>query len=151
MGIAINERFTEQVGVVGVIKPQSITTAVLTAAIDMSKSRKVTGYLLGGALAGGESVTFLASGCSTSGGSYNTISGTSLTLTKASPDFSAGIQPLEITAEGLNALGLSYRYIKFSVACGTGSVLGLVAIAGGGPEEPQSNLNIAACNAATIL
>lgn len=149
MGFPLNERLTEGLGLVGVVAPVSATTAVLTAAIDITKARKVLATCHCGVLGTSATVTFKAQGATTSGGSYTDISGASMTFVKATDDGKSG--QLEITANGVQALGLGYKFIKFSVGADVASLFAVSVYAAGGPEEPMSGQNLASLKTTTVI
>lgn len=150
MGFPINEKFTEGTSVISAVNTASVTTAVLSLAADMGKLNKLTAYFTAGALATAETITCTLLGCATSGGSYVAITGASATLLKSAPDDNK-TTILEISAESLNALGLSYRYVKASVAGAVGSPVCVTVIGATGREEPVSSLNTATVKAILVI
>jgi hypothetical protein len=135
MGFPNNEKLTEGLVLLSAVNTASVTTAVLGPAIDLSRARKVVAIFTAGALASAETITCLIAGCATSGGSYTTIAGTSVTLLKSATDDNKS-QVIEVSAESINDLGLGYRFIKTSFAGAVGSPVSVVSLGGGGPEEP---------------
>jgi hypothetical protein len=135
MSVPQNERLTECLALPYFLNIPSVTTATLTGAIDLSKSRKALFLFAAGTLASSETITCLLAGCATSGGSYVTIPNSTATLLTAQGNNKGII--IEISAQYLDALGLGYKFIKGSVAGAVGSPVCMVVIAGGGPEEPQ--------------
>lgn len=148
MGFPNNEKATE-----GLCFPSvggnypTLTAAQLTAAVDMSKIRKAVCVVQAQTLGAAATVTAKIQGAVTSGGAYTDIPASSATLVKATDDNKAVI--LEISAEYLNALNLSYRYVKFSVSADVSSSATTTVIGTSGREEPVSALN--ATGVKTIL
>jgi hypothetical protein len=73
-------------------------------------------------------VDFHVKGATTSGGSYTTISGTSITqLTQAGGNGSQLVQ-VEVTAEQVQALGLGYLFLKGELVIGTAATPSAVLV-----------------------
>lgn len=150
MGFPVNERASEGLAYVGFVIAPTLTTATLTAAIDLSKARKVFGVCQAATLGTAATVTFKAQGSATSGGSYTDIAGTSATLVKATDDNKSLI--LDINAESVNALGLGYKFIKLSVSADVSSSVAVMAVGLCGREEPISGLlNLTSVKTTTVL
>ena len=139
MGFPVNEHLTEGLTVLSAVNTATVTTAVLSPAIDLSKIRKIVAIFTAGVLATAETVTCKLQGCATAGGSYVDIPSSSFTLVKATDDNKS--QVIETNAENLNALGLSYRYVKTSVAASVGSPVCVTVLGGCAVEEPISTNN----------
>jgi len=143
MAFPQNERLTEGLCFPDVINAYpTLTTAQLGAAIDLSKIRKVAFFVYCGTIGSGGTVTAKIKGCATSGGSYTDITNYSLTLTDAASESNKG-KVLEVSAQNVNALGLSYRFVKLSVGADQSSAVYTATIGGGGPEEPINAQNSA--------
>lgn len=149
MGFPVNERASEGLAYVGFVIAPTLTTAQLTAAIDLSKARKVVGICQAATLGTAANVTFKAQGSATSGGTYADIAGSSATLVKATDDNKSLI--LDINAESINALGLGYKFLKFSVSADVSSSVAVAAIATCGREEPISALNLTSVKTITQI
>ena len=150
MGFPVNERANEGLAYVGFVIAPTLTTAQLTAAIDISKVRKVYAICQAATLGTSATVTFKAQGATTSGGSYTDIAGSSATLVKATDDNKSLI--LDINAEAINALGLGYGFIKFSVSADVSSSVVVTAIGTCGREEPISGLvNLSSVKTTTVI
>lgn len=93
-------------------------TPKLTAAIDLSKFRKVVFIVDSGTLGSSGTLDFQVTGATTSGGSYTPIPGTAITqLVKASNDSNYAV--VEISANKIEDLALGYNWIKGSLLAGT--------------------------------
>lgn len=149
MAFTQNERLSEATAVIGYLASASITTAGTTAAIDLLKNRKVIGYGQAGVLGTAATATFKVQGSVNGSSGWTDISGMSVTMVKATDDNK--LQVLEVSSERVNALGLGYRYVRFSIGADVASILGIIALSAGGPEEPISSQNVAAVKATTVL
>lgn len=146
MGFPINERLTE-----GLAFPAidayfgTLTTAQTSAAVDMSKVRKLAFKVQAYTLGASATVTAKLTASATSGGTYDDLTGVSATLVKATDDNKSVV--LEVSAEWLNAFGQAagkaYRFVKLSVGADVSSAVSYSSVAAGGPEEPMSAQNAA--------
>lgn len=138
------ERLSEQLAVVGVVNPASLTAnTYLTGVIDMLLHRRALFILAVGALTTDNTTDFSVVGDTASGGSYaTTITGKVITqLTKAGSDDNKQVL-VEVTAEEVAAQGL--RYIKGKVVTATAAALGcVVALADATRYGPASAYDLA--------
>lgn len=117
----------------------------LTAAIDLSKYRKVVFIVDSGVLGASGTLDFQVKGATTSGGTYTAITGTAATqLVKATDD--GKYVTVEVSGEKVADLALGYKWIKGSLLPGTAAaVSNVVALGFLRGYEPAS-----ADNAATV-
>ncbi len=151
MGFPQNEKLSEGLGFPNIMGYYgTLTTAQVSAAVDMSKARKAIFFVQGFTLGSAATVTAKLQGCATSGGSYTDIANSSVTLVKATDDNKW--TTLEISADYLNSLGLSYRFVKLSVGADVSSAVGTLCIQATGPNEPVSTyVNSTATGAAGTI
>jgi hypothetical protein len=150
MGFPVNERLTE-----GLAFPAidayfgTLTTAQVSAAVDMQKLRKVAFKVQAYTLGTAATLTAKLTASATSGGTYDDLTGVSATLVKATDDNKAVV--LEVSSEWLNDFGVTagkaYRYVKLSVGADVSSACSYSSVAGCAREEPAGGNNAASVKA----
>jgi hypothetical protein len=120
----------------GIHAASQSTAEKLTAAVDLSKWRKVFFLIDAGVLGTSATLDFQIKGSTAVGGTYTAISGTAITqLVKATDDGKYAV--VTITAEKVWALGLGYKFVKGSLLPGTNASLASVHVLGeSGRFEP---------------
>jgi hypothetical protein len=136
MAFPQNEKLSEGLTFLDFQNLPTLTTAVLSVAVDMYKTRKLVAFVMAGTSGG--TITALFAGSATSGGSYTTIASSTFTFTTTNKAIA-----LEIDSEGLNDLALGYAFVKLSVAASGSSAVTYALIGAAGPEQPMTYLNTA--------
>lgn len=131
----ITELLSQRSAVVGTIAPsQQGTVESLTGAIDLSKARQFLAILKVGAVGSSAVIDACFKGATSAAGGYTAISGTAITQMSA-----AGIAKVVARTDQINALGLGYTHIKFSVTVGTAATFtDATVVSGDASYEPNS-------------
>lgn len=137
-----NELGTEQLGIVATIDPATITTAVYSDVIDMSKYLQVVGIFLLGNMAA-DNVVCAAYRCDSSGANAAAIK-TKTLAGNASANDNTQVK-IGVRKEDLLPQAVYNRYIKFGMsnAGGSGGPAGMVAIAVDANYGPAKNFDLA--------
>ena len=117
-------------------------TTYETGAVDMATCRQVLFVVdSGNAGTATGTIDFQLEGCSTSGGSYTLITGTSITQITADNKYALVL----INQSKLVSLGLNYRYIKGKLTVGSATTVCAVTLFGSDARfEPTSASNTSA-------
>ena len=133
MGLPYNENISEALAVVGQIAPQSTSTTVTTAAFNSAGFFRVMAILNLGTLGSSATVNAHFTASATSGGSYATITGTTITQITSG---STNLVLVEIKAESLAGASIG-PWLKFSVTVGTAASLVSAVVVGSYCYSPR--------------
>jgi len=142
MGFPNNARLSEGLASLLVAAYPTLTTAQTVGSVNLAKARKVLYLVGGGTLGTAATVTAKLQGSANGSSGWTDIANSSATLTKAGGDDNKWVE-IETNAENVNALGLSYAYVRLSVGADVSSSVAVAATAGAGPEEPMSGQDAA--------
>ena len=139
--MSMTELLTQELGFLanGLHSASRTATTYETSAVDMSKCRQVL-FIVDSGNAGTATGTidFQLEGCSTTGGSYTLITGTSITQLTADNKYALVL----INQSKLVSLGLGYAFIKGKLTVGAATTVCSVTIFGSDTRfEPASAQN----------
>jgi hypothetical protein len=136
------EQLTQGLAVVGYLPPQSLGTGTNTTItnIDLKKYHRLLVVIQTGSLGTSATVDAKLREAKTSGGTYQDISGKSITqLVKASND--NNLATIEVRADELDA---GYEFVQLSLTVGTAaSQVAALALAGEANHKPANAGNLA--------
>lgn len=144
------EQLTQELAIVGLTPPQSLSPGTDTTItnIDMSKYRRLLVVIEVGAFGASATVDAKLRESKTSGGTYQDISGASITQMAAAGGNNK-VATIEIRADQLDA---GYRYVQLSLTVGTAATLvGAVALGGAAAHKPANGGNIAGVAQQVVL
>lgn len=135
----MSQKLSEMLGLVSCIDPDAYSAGTQTGdEVDMSSYHKIVYVLMVGDMVSSATLDYAVQGSATSGGTFATISGKSITqLTQAGTDDNKQAI-IEVDAIEVKAAG--YRYVKDQLILGTaGADCGAVAFAGPAKYGPASD------------
>src|SRR3990172_1066373 len=133
------DKLSERLAVVSCIDPDAYAAGTVTGdAIDMSKFHRIVAIVQVGDLGASATVDYSLTGSTTSGGSYTTISGKSITqLTQAGTDDNKQAI-IELTGADAKVAGIQFVKDKLVVG-GTDSDAGAIVLADRARYAPASD------------
>jgi hypothetical protein len=148
------ERMSEAISVpaLGIVPFAGGAGTYTTAAVPLTKLRRVLFTVQVGAMGASSTVNFNVQGCSTSGGTFVDIPNTSITPLAQSGGNGSQEVIVEITAEQVAALNLGYQFLKGKLVIATAATPSAVLVQGGVSRyEPASTLNDASVVQTVVL